>query len=263
MTVVAVVHPGAMGSVVGAALGAAGHEVLWASEGRTDETAQRARGAGLIDVGTIAAVRQRAEIVLSICPPHAARSVAERLAGFRGLFLDANAVAPQTARAAQALLAPGGAGFVDGGIIGPPPVEAGTTRLYLSGDEAPAVARLFDGGPLEAVVLLGGVGAASALKLTYAAWTKGTAALLVAIRAVARAHGVDDALLAEWALSQPDLPARADGAARAAAQKGWRWEGEMREVAVTFADAGLPDGFHAAAAEVFAAPTLPVERSSS
>jgi 3-hydroxyisobutyrate dehydrogenase-like beta-hydroxyacid dehydrogenase len=263
MTVVAVLHPGAMGSVVGAVLRAAGHEVVWASEGRSDETAQRAGRAGLVDVGTIDAVRQRAEVVLSICPPHAACGVAEQLAGFRGLFLDANAVAPQTSRAVQALLARDGAGFVDGGIIGPPPMEAGTTRLYLSGDEAPTVARLFDRGPLEAVVLAGEVGAASALKLTYAAWTKGTAALLLAIRGVARAHGIEDALLAEWALSQPDLRARSDQAARAAAQKGWRWEGEMREVAATFADAGLPDGFHTAAAEVFAAPTLPVERSSS
>jgi 3-hydroxyisobutyrate dehydrogenase-like beta-hydroxyacid dehydrogenase len=176
--------------------------------------------------------------------------------------VDANAIAPQTARAVRALVEPGGARFVDGGIIGPPPAAPGTTRLYLSGDAAPAVAGLFERSALEAVVLPGAVGAASALKLTYAAWTKGTAALLLAIRRAARAHGVEAALLAEWALSQPDLAARSARAEQAAADKGWRWEGEMREVAATFADAGLPEGFHHAAAEIFASPR-DAARSSS
>jgi 3-hydroxyisobutyrate dehydrogenase-like beta-hydroxyacid dehydrogenase len=262
MTVVGVMHPGAMGSAVGAALTVC-HEVLWASDGRSEATVQRARAAGLTDVGDVAALLGRAEVVLCICPPHAAQSVAERVAGFGGLYVDANAVSPQTARDVGALLAPGRARFVDGGIIGPPPTQPGTTRLYLSGADAPAVAALFDTGPLQTVVLPGEAGAASALKLTYAAWTKGTAALLLAIRAAARAHGVEDALLSEWALSQPDLAARSAGAARAAAEKGWRWEGEMREVAATFADAGLPDGFHLAAADLFARATPPAGRSSS
>jgi 3-hydroxyisobutyrate dehydrogenase-like beta-hydroxyacid dehydrogenase len=240
----------------------AGHEVLWASEGRSAASAQRAEVAGLTDAGTIDSLLGRVEVALSICPPDAALSVADRAAGFAGLYLDANAVSPQTARAAQAVLARGGARFVDGGIIGPPPAEPGTTRLYLSGDDAAAVARLFDGGPLQAIVVPGDIGAASALKLTYAAWTKGTAALLLAVRAAARAHGVDDALVSEWALSQPDLAARSAHAVEAAAEKGWRWEGEMREVAATFADAGLPEGFHQAAAEVFARPP-DAARSSS
>jgi 3-hydroxyisobutyrate dehydrogenase-like beta-hydroxyacid dehydrogenase len=262
MTVVGVIHPGAMGSAVGAALAVAGHEVLWASDGRSADTATRAQRAGLTDAGTIAALLERAGVVLCICPPHAALAVAGASVGFAGVYVDANAVAPQTAREARALLEPDGARFVDGGIIGPPPTEAGTTRLYLSGADSEPVAALFGAGPLEAIVVPGDVGAASALKLTYAAWTKGTAALLLAIRAAARAHGVEDALLSEWALSQPDLLARSDRAARATAEKGWRWEGEMREVAATFADAGLPEGFHLAAAEVFASPA-PAARSSS
>jgi 3-hydroxyisobutyrate dehydrogenase-like beta-hydroxyacid dehydrogenase len=109
MTVVGVIHPGAMGSAVGAALRAAGHDVLWASEARSDATAQRARAAGLTDVSDLDALLGRAEVVLSICPPHAARSVAQRVAGFGGLYVDANAVSPQTVRAVQGLVAPGGA----------------------------------------------------------------------------------------------------------------------------------------------------------
>jgi hypothetical protein len=96
-----------------------------------------------------------------------------------------------------------------------------------------------------------GSAAASALKMAYAGWTKGAAALLLAVRALARAEGVEDALLAEWALSQPDLAGRSAGAAQSAAAKGWRWTGEMTEIAASMAAAGLPDGFHQAAADIF------------
>jgi 3-hydroxyisobutyrate dehydrogenase-like beta-hydroxyacid dehydrogenase len=241
-----------MGSAVGAALRAQGHEALWASEGRSAASAERADAAGMTDAGSVAALLARAEVVLSICPPHAALETATLAAGYDGLYVDANAVSPDTARVAQAAV---GGRFVDGGIIGPPPWQSGTTRLYLSGDEAASVARLFGDGPLAAIALDGGVGAASALKMTYAAWTKGTAALLVAVRATARAHGVDDALQDEWALSQPGLADRHERAVESSAENGWRWVAEMREIAQTFAAAGQPDGFHLAAAEVFDAAT--------
>jgi hypothetical protein len=87
--------------------------------------------------------------------------------------------------------------------------------------------------------------------MAYAAWTKGTAAMLLAIRALAEAEGVEDELLEEWRVSQPDLPERARRAAASADAKGWRWIAEMEEIAATFAAAGQPDGFHRAAAEVF------------
>jgi 3-hydroxyisobutyrate dehydrogenase-like beta-hydroxyacid dehydrogenase len=259
MAIVGVLHPGAMGSAVGAALRVQGHEALWASEGRSAATAARAQAAGMRDVGAVAAVLARAEVVLSICPPHAALETAELATRYGGVYVDANAVSPDTARAAAAVV---GARFVDGGIIGPPPSQPGTTRLYLSGAEAGSVAPLFGGSPLEAIVLDGGVGAASALKMTYAAWTKGTAALLVAIRATARAHGVDEDLLAEWAIPQPRLADRYARAVDSSAEKGWRWVAEMREIAQTFAAAGQPDGFHLAAAEVFASPPGAVRSSS-
>jgi Domain of unknown function (DUF1932) len=112
---------------------------------------------------------------------------------------------------------------------------------------------LFDGTPVEAPVLGTEPGLASALKMAYAAWTKGTAAMLLAIAAAAREAGVEDALLAEWERSQPDVPGRLEAAAGAAERKGWRWVGEMEEIAATLAAAGQPDGFHGAAAEVFRA----------
>ncbi len=87
--------------------------------------------------------------------------------------------------------------------------------------------------------------------MAYAGWTKGTAALLLALRALARAEGVEDTLLQEWALSQPALADRSRSAAQAATAKGWRWVAEMEEIAATMSAAGLPDGFHQGAAEIF------------
>src|SRR4051794_21108402 len=151
-----------MGAAVGAVLRAQGHRVVWASEGRSDETRARAEAAGLEDVGSPGEVAG-CEVVFSICPPHAALDVA-RLGPFEGVFVDANAISP--ARAREVAEAAGG-DFVDGGIVGSPPRESGTTRLYLSGANAAEVAELFAGSALDARVVSDEIGAASAVKMTY------------------------------------------------------------------------------------------------
>ncbi len=240
-----------MGAAVGRCLADAGHLVLWTSHGRGTATAGRARSAGLADAGSVAEAAGRAEVIMSICPPHAALDVARAVSGFEGTYVDANAISPATAREVAAVIGDGGAGYVDGGIIGPPPVTPGTTRLYLSGPRAMAVRDLFAGSPLDARAMTGTLTAASAVKMAYAAWTKGTAALLLAVRALARADGVEADLLAEWALSQPRREATSARAAGSAGSKGWRWAGEMEEIAASMAESGLPDGFHHAAAEIF------------
>ncbi|HUJ55159.1 MAG TPA: DUF1932 domain-containing protein [Gaiellaceae bacterium] len=232
--IVGLLHPGEMGAAVGAALAAAGHEVLWVSEGRSEET--RSRAEAFRDVHTTAELCASAEVVVSVVPPHAALEVAESLPLFDGIYVDANAVSPATAARVGEVVQR----FVDGGIVGGPPAP----HLYLSGDEAAAVAELFAGSPIEARV----VASASALKCAYAGWTKGSSALLLAAREYARAEGVEEALLAEW---PPELHERLAGAERSAARKGWRWIGEMEEIAAAYAAAGFPPGFHAAAAEIY------------
>ncbi|HUZ99403.1 MAG TPA: DUF1932 domain-containing protein [Gaiellaceae bacterium] len=231
---IGVLHPGEMGAAIGSALRSAGHTVLWASTGRSADTARRAREAGLEDAGTLAELSRRCDVLISVCPPHAAVDVARDFTAFEGVYVDANAVSPATARTIAGIVPR----YVDGGIIGTP----GALRIYLSGADASAVAGLFD-----ATV----VSNASALKMAYAAWTKGTAALILAVRDLAEAEGVGDALRDEWLLSQPRLADRLASAERSARTKGWRWVGEMEEIADTFAADGLPDGFHRAAAEMF------------
>jgi 3-hydroxyisobutyrate dehydrogenase-like beta-hydroxyacid dehydrogenase len=247
VTVVGLLHPGEMGAALGAALRGPDMTVLWASSGRSSATARRAQQAGLEDVGDVQELCRRSTIVLSVCPPHAALDVARAARGFEGIYVDANAIAPETARAIAGLYER----FVDGGIVGPPPLDLGTTRLYLSGADAERVARLFAGTNVDARPISGEPGAASALKAAYAGWTKGSAALLLAVRALSRAEGVEHTLLVEWQRSLPDAEDLSISAARSAQARGWRWIGEMHEIGRAMAAQDLPDGFHEAAAEIF------------
>ncbi len=245
-TTAGVLHPGAMGATVAAACTA---PVLWCSAGRSPATVERASAAGLVAVATLAELVVRSDVVVSVCPPDQAVAVAEDVAaiGFDGVYVDANAIAPTTSRSIAARFER----FVDGGIVGPPAHRPGTTRLYLSGDESDRVAALWAGTALDARAIDGGPGAASALKMAYATWTKVSGALLLDVRALARAEGVESALLDEWAISQPGAADRSEATASGVAPKAWRFAGEMDEIAATFAAAGLPDGFAVAAGEVY------------
>ena len=252
MATVGLLHPGEMGAAMGGCLVSAGHTVLWDPTGRSRASTGRALAAELSGAD-LPAIVARCPVILSICPPHAALDVARQVsaAGFSGIYVDANAISVTTASAVASIVTNGGASYVDGGIIGPPPEATGRTRLYLSGERAAEVRALFAQSVLDARIAEGPPFAASAVKMAYAAWTKGTSALLLACRALARAEGVERTLLGEWALSQPALQAQSERSAAAAAAKGWRWVAEMEEIAASMAAAGLPAGFHQAAAEIF------------
>ncbi|MFN2167143.1 MAG: DUF1932 domain-containing protein, partial [Anaerolineae bacterium] len=170
---------------------------------------------------------------------------------FQGLYLDANAISPRRAVEIGEIVSAAGATFVDGGIIGPPAWELGTTWLYLSGEAAGTAASCFTEGPLQAVVIGQEPGQASALKMCYAAWTKGSTALLCAILATAGELGVWDDLRRQWARDWPGFDEQAVQRVRRVTAKAWRFSGEMDEISATFQEAGLPGGFHATAATLY------------
>jgi 3-hydroxyisobutyrate dehydrogenase-like beta-hydroxyacid dehydrogenase len=210
--------------------------------------------AGLTEVSSLRELLRASSIVLAICPPAAARQVAEQVAslGFGGVYVDANAISSQSALGIGALIEEQGGDFVDGGIIGSPARPGGDTRLYLAGGSAATVAAIFQGSDrLTARVLEGSVGSASALKVCYAAWTKGSTALLLAVRAAAARLQVEDDLLEEWRLSQPELDGRFSGILKSTPGKAWRFVAEMEEIAEALELAGVPGGFHRAAADVY------------
>ena len=249
---VGVLHPGAMGASVAASLLASGHDVGWCSAGRSDDS--RSRAAELHEFPQLDDLVVWAEALISVCPPASAlqQAHAVRACAFDGLYVDANAIAPATATAIARLM---GAAYVDGGIIGPPAWQSGTTRMYLSGEHAATVAAWFEGAVLEVIAIpqeQGDEVAASALKMAYAAYSKGHAALLLAANALAHSSGVLEVLRSEWALSLPDMSRRSERTAQAISPKAWRFSGEMEQISAAFTDAGLSGEFHNGAADLYA-----------
>ncbi|HKE51451.1 MAG TPA: DUF1932 domain-containing protein [Actinomycetes bacterium] len=249
--VVGVLHPGAMGASLGASLKGRSGQVIWAAEGRSDATAKRAELADLVPVRDVAELVARADVVVSICPPAAALEVAEQVAGYGRprIYVDANAIAPGTVDRIGALFGPDR--VVDACVIGPPAWRPDTTQLWASGTAAGAVVELFAGSTVQAHRLDAHLGSASALKACYALQSKAVPALWLALAAAAERYGVREALGSELARDGIDLDAELDEIGRRAAPKAWRWIGEMDEAAATMAAAGVPDGFSAAAAEIY------------
>ncbi len=242
-----------MGVSLAASARNTGHTVLWASQDRGEQTRRRAEDNGLKDVDSLAAMCVEAEAIVCVCPPHAAEEVAQAVSaqGYSGLYLDANAIAPQRAARIGEIVSEAGATFVDGGIIGGPAWEPGKTWLYLSGEGAEAAATWFSAGPLETAVIGDAPGKASALKMCYAANTKGTSALMCAVLGAAEGLGVRKELEAQWSREGSDRTEGAWNTVRSVTAKAWRFEGEMAEIASTFESAGVPGGFHQAAGEVY------------
>jgi len=250
---VGVLHPGNMGISIAASAQNGGNAVYWASADRSSQTRERAEKHGLLDAGSVAELCSVSSLTICVCPPHAALEVAREVMGhgFGGVYVDANAISPRRATQIAQVVEAGAAEFVDGGIIGGPAWKPGTTWLYLSGIRAEFVAAHFSEGPLQTTVIGDKIGQASAIKMCYAAYTKGTTALLCAILAAAETLDVREDLIHQWSMEKWDLAERAPERARRVTAKAWRFEGEMREISTTFADAGMPGGFHEAAETVY------------
>jgi 3-hydroxyisobutyrate dehydrogenase-like beta-hydroxyacid dehydrogenase len=254
MKKIGILHPGEMGISIAASAVHNGHEVHWLSENRSDKTRSRAQQQQhLTELDSLSQFCQICEIILSVCPPHAAEQVAQTVTevGFKGLYLDANAISPQRAIRIGTMMQANGIQFVDGGIIGGPAWVRGETWLYLSGEHTYEVASCFSNGPLETKIIGKEIGKASALKMCYAAYTKGTTALLSAILAAAEVLDVRIELYQQWDMDEQGFSERVNRRVERVTAKAWRFEGEMKEIASTLNAAEVPDGFHVAAAEVY------------
>ncbi|WP_242623149.1 DUF1932 domain-containing protein [Pseudonocardia sediminis] len=253
--VIGILHPGVMGAALGSALKARAGAVIWADAGRTHATAKRAEIADLVAVPDVADLARRAHMIISICPPHAARDVAGQVAAaLEGrdecpLYVDANAVSPRTVADIEGIL---GTGTVcDGAIIGPPAWERGKTVFWLSGPGAATVADLFADTPFDARVLGDEIGTASGLKACFALQSKALPTVWLAIESAAARFGVTDALRDELDRTGAGYDAALAAVRDRADGKAWRWAGEMDEAGDALAAIGVPDGFSRAAAEMY------------
>ena len=254
---VAILSPGDMGHAVGRALREHGLRVISHLEGRSQRTRELARQAGIEDTGSLEELVSEADAVLSILVPAEASGVAESVAGAISatgadtMFADCNAVSPATAAAMCETITRAGGCYVDGGIIGGPPAPgAPRVRIYVSGERAAELSALDCDGV--AIMHMGGqVGRASAIKMCYAALTKGTSSLQLALLTTAKVLGVSDELAVEFASSQPAAFNAMNKGLPGLPSKAFRWIGEMEEIAATFDDAGVTPFFHKGAVEMY------------
>jgi 3-hydroxyisobutyrate dehydrogenase-like beta-hydroxyacid dehydrogenase len=253
MTKIGILHPGEMGISIAVSAINSGHQVHWISRGRSEKSFTRAEKYHLTDTESLWQLCQTCEVIICICPPHGAEDVAKSVIerGFQGCYLDANAISPQRAIKVGQMMEANGIHFIDGGIIGGPAWKPNETRLFLSGKYSSVVAGCFSKGPLETKVVGEEIGKASALKMCYAAYSKGTTALLAGILAAAESLGVRDELYQQWDMDDSNFSNQANRRVTRVTAKAWRFEGEMHEIAFTFQEAGLPNGFHEAAAEIY------------
>jgi 3-hydroxyisobutyrate dehydrogenase-like beta-hydroxyacid dehydrogenase len=252
---VGIVTAGEMGSGVGTVLHDRGVRVLTCLEGRSAATHARAKNAGMLEVPDLATLVRESEIVLSIVPPAAAPAVANDLAtvirasNADVLVADCNAIAPGTVRGIAEVLASAGARFADAGIIGPPPTKPGN-RFFSSGAGAAELSQLKEAG-LDVRVLEGDYGTASALKMCYAALTKGLQALGTELFVAAHVLGVYDVLRGEQQRDMSNIVAYLDRATPTMIPKAYRWVGEMEEIARCFDEVGLPGVTFEGIAEIY------------
>jgi 3-hydroxyisobutyrate dehydrogenase-like beta-hydroxyacid dehydrogenase len=253
---VGVVSPGAMGSAVAHALATGGSRVVATVSGRSERTARLADRAEVEILPELEAVVRAADVVLSIVPPYAAPSIADNVAAAalaasaRPLYVDLNAIAPETAVRIEAAVATAGLQLVDGSISGPPPWRPDTTRVYLSGQRAGEVAALpFEG--MERIVVSSEIGAASAVKMSTASVYKGSTAVLAQALLAAQRNDVLDHVLADLRDGAPELVARIERRLAMATSKSGRYVGEMREIAATQAAADLTPKLFEAMADVY------------
>jgi len=242
-----------MGVSVAASIKKSGREVYWVPEGRSQKTEDRVEKQDLNAAETLQQLCDTCSVIFSVCPPHAAEDVASQVVAcsFSGMYIDANAISPQRSVDIGQTMESAGITYVDGGIVGGPAWQAGTTWLHLSGEQAEAAADCFSAGPMETNIIGPIAGKASALKMCFAANTKGTTALLCGIIATAESLGVREALFKQWGIFGPNFADQTAQRARGVTAKAWRFIGEMEEISKTFEDAGLPGGFHAAAADIY------------
>ena len=252
---VAIVAPGNMGAGVGRRLTENKVTVLTSIAGRSEESAKRAREAGMRPVEECALAE--ADFLLSIIPPGDAHGLAKRLspvltaANKKPVYVDCNAVSPPTVQKIADEIAATGCPFVGAGIIGPPPKPGSTnTKIYASGPAAAEFARL-NGYGLIVRVLGGPVTAASALKMSYAGITKGFTALGTAMMLAATRGGSADALRAELAESRPDLLRYLSNQVPSMYSKAYRWVAELDEIASFVGDERAEHEMLAAAARLY------------
>lgn len=253
---IGVVSPGDMGQAIAMRLKACGFDVYTALDGRSPRTRELAAQAGLVDCGSMEQLATSCELIFSVLNPGAAVDKARELAaaigvtGKKPVFVDCNAISPQTVREIDSIIRQAGATFIDAGIIGPPPRGNARTRIYVSGADAEILTRITDKN-LDIRVAGEHIGDASAVKMCYAAYTKGALALGMETLIAARMLGVDQVLETEMQESLAEVRKWILSRSEPMPPKAHRWVPEMLEIARTFEGVSMTPRILQGAADMY------------
>ena len=256
LTTVGILSPGDMGHAVGQVLGSYGLQVIACLKGRSKRTRSLASRAHIVDVPNHEDLVRQADIILSILVPaqaeHAAQTAARAIRDTNAnpIYADCNAIAPQTVRRVGQVITHAGGRFVDASIVGSPPRADRRTVFYASGPHAPSFQELREYG-LDVVILGDQIGLASAMKMCYAALTKGLTAMCTELLTAAEALGIAEDLRREFRSSQAALYERMERQLPRMPMKSRRWVGEMEQIASTFEGVGLTPAIYAGAADIY------------
>ena len=253
---VAILSPGAMGHAVGRVLAEHGVDIITCLAGRSERTHRLASAAGFTEIPTLEDLVCEADLVLSILVPVDAEASACQLAGAlkatgaQPYIADCNAISPMRSAKIEAVIQSAGGRFIDASIIGPPPGQGAPPRFYVSGTHAEAMLPL-DGKGIVVKSLGEIIGRASGIKMCYAALTKGTSTLQVALLTAAESMGLTEELRQELAYSQAAALQSMESTIPRLPPNAHRWVGEMEEIASTFAKVGVTSHFHLGAAAIY------------
>ena len=253
---VAILSPGAMGHAVGRVLAEHGVDIITCLAGRSERTHRLASAAGFTEMPTLEDLVCEADLVLSILVPVDAEASACQLAGAlkatgaQPYIADCNAISPMRSAKIEAVIQSAGGRFIDASIIGPPPGQGAPPRFYVSGTHAEAMLPL-DGKGIVVKSLGEIIGRASGIKMCYAALTKGTSTLQVALLTAAESMGLTEELRQELAYSQTAALQSMESTIPRLPPNAHRWVGEMEEIASTFAKVGVTSHFHLGAAAIY------------
>ena len=252
---IGVMSMGDMGSGVASVLKQNGFNVITSLENRSNDSVIRAKENKITDIGSLRNLVEKSDVILSILVPSYALNFAEEVSSIltdsksKKIFVDCNAISPNTSETISNIIVESNGVFIDGGIIGGSPRSGEKPRIYISGEYANLIQDL-SSEDVEFINMNSDIGAASGLKMTYAAITKGTAALYAASLMTAEHFGLLENLLDELSYSQPKV-FDSIKTVNSISAKAFRWIGEMEEIADTFSLSKNSEKIHQGAADTF------------
>ena len=252
--IIGLIGLGEMGSEIGRYLVMNDLEVISVYEGRSEISKQKALQYKIRDAGSIEQFCKISDLVISIIPPDKAIETANLYTSYKNkdgqIYCDLNAISTMTAKKIKLILDEKKIDYVDGAILGGPPNENYSPRIYLSGKLSEKL-NFLNGKGMELIVLKGSDFKASATKMVYASITKGSKALVAGALITAKKNNVYDELMDELKYSEEYFSRVAKNQLPSIKHKAYRWIGEMNEISLTYKESGLTGGFHSEAEKIY------------